>query len=320
MRKMLFAIFAMGALISCSNDEILDLNREQIAFGDVFVDNGTRADYSQLGKPVEAFKVWGTATGTGTLAGNTVQIFNGADVEKPDNYYNQSTGYASTAWLCDVTQYWLPKVKYKFAAIVDGEFAKNGTVYDYTKIPFAVADGEDNLDLLYAEAEAETDENGAPNVELVAFTFNHLLSKMQFKIVNETNVDYQVTEIKVTGFAQKGIYAKGANGTWAWTKDGDTKTPLTFGTAIVLGKQSVVASGTRQILPLPVPQTLDVTITYVKVDEPGKIFTKNGTISDYTFKMNTVYEVIATISGTAIDFDFDINTNIGWGESDINIQ
>ena len=302
MRKMLFAIFAMGALVSCLNEEILDLNREQIAFGEVFVDNGTRADYSQLGKPVTAFKVYGTATGLG----NTVQIFNGADVTRPNNYYNGETGEynSSVPWVCTAAQYWLPKVEYKFAAIVDG--AATATTGLPETIPFTVADGDANFDLLYAEAQAITDVNGVPNNSPVAFTFRHLLSKMQFEINKQSNQEIEVMSITVTGFVEKGIYDVEGD---KWAQNGSTTTTLNF-----INSDGELEP--RQILPIPnVEQVLDVTIKYKFANVE---FEKSGTITQ-EFEQNTVYVVTATLTGVAIDFSIKIDSTLEWGEGDSTI-
>ena len=84
MKKILFAVFALAALASCTNNEVIELNQQAIAFGDVFVDNATRADYSQAGKLVGSFKVYGTA--------NDVLIYNGIT-----NIWNNSNFYACRA-------------------------------------------------------------------------------------------------------------------------------------------------------------------------------------------------------------------------------
>lgn len=302
MKKMFFALFAVLAMVSCSNEEVIELNREQIAFGEVFVDNATRADYS-TDKTVNAFKVYGTVSGT--------QIFNGANVTRGSKANGE-------AWGCDgAAQYWLPSSTYNFAAIVDGE-ATATTALPAT-IPFTVADGAGNLDLLYATATVTTDPNATPtgvNTNgVVAFDFSHLLSKLQFNIVNETNQKYQVTSISVTGAKEDGLYTIGTS---AWTTTTEDTVPLTFGTATVLGGATVAASEARQIL--PVAQTLNVTITYDVLDASDNIvgtLTKTGTITE-TFVKNTVYTVTATISGKAINFTFS-GTVGGWTNEDLTI-
>ncbi|MBO5901596.1 MAG: fimbrillin family protein [Alistipes sp.] len=308
MKKIIFALLAVAAMVGCAKEEVIELNREQIGFGEVFVDNATRADYSS-GKPVEAFKVYGTIT----ALENTAQIFNGANVTRGSKADGE-------AWGCDNVQYWMPNAVYNFAAIVDGE-AVATTALPVT-INHTVADGANNKDLLYATATVETDETAAPdNVNgngVVAFNFSHLLSKLQFNIVNATNQTYQVTEIRVTGVAKEGVYTVNG-GTWA--QSGVTTTELTFGTATVAGGDTEPASETRQILPLPVAQTLNVTITYdvMSGDDVVGTLTKEGTITQ-TFAKNTVYAVTATLTGSAIDFS--LGTVGGWGaeNGEITVQ
>lgn len=299
MKKMFFALFAVLGMVSCSNEEVIEVNREQIAFGEVFVDNATRADYS-TDKTVNAFKVYGTVSGT--------QIFNGANVTRGSKANGE-------AWGCEgAAQYWLPSSTYNFAAIVDG--VATATTGLPATIPFTVADGADNLDLLYATAEVTTDEDAVPtgvNTNgVVAFDFSHLLSKLQFNIVNETNQKYQVTSISVTGAKEDGLYTIETS---AWTTTTEDTVPLTFGNATVDGGATVAASEARQLL--PVAQTLNVTITYDVLDASDAVvgtLTKTGTITE-TFVKNTVYTVTATISGKAINFTFS-GTVGGWTEDD----
>lgn len=316
MKKIFCAVLALAAMASCSKEYIVAENKQAIGFGEAFVDNGTRADYSQLDKPVEAFKVYGTLTGNS----NTVQIFNGADVTKPADYYNNTTGvYDSTkAWICTETQYWVPKASYKFAAIVDG-------VADTTEglpvtIPFTVADDTAytaNLDLLYAEATATTNEDGEVETGtnasgLVAFKFDHLLSKVQFTVANQMATGYsiEVTGITVEGVAEDGLYTIADE---KWEATTTHKTELTFGTTgVIAPADSAVASATRQIL--PVEQELEVTIAYNiyyydKYTDTDKLIstaTKAGTIpSTQPYVKNTVYNITAEIDAKEIKFTVD---------------
>ena len=306
MKKVLFALFAVASLASCSNNEVIELNREQIAFGDTFVDNATKADYS-TDKTVDGFKVYGTATYTANGSEKTTLVFKGNTVSRNGKADN-------VAWDCDgAAQYWLPNTDYTFAAIVDG--GESGVSAMPTTIDFTVKDGEDNKDLLYATATVSTDENATPDPAdvnangVVAFNFNHLLSKMMFKVKNETNQKYEVTEIKVTGVAKDGEYTIGG----AWSATGTTN--LTFGTATVEGGATKPASESRQII--PVAQELDVTVTYYVLDgdgaKVGNALTKTGTISS-TFEQNTVYVVTATLSGKTINFS--LGTVNGWANED----
>lgn len=319
MKKIFYAVVAVVAMASCSKDEVIELNREQIGFGEAFVDNGTRADYSS-GNDIQEFKVYGTLTGSG----NTVQIFNGANVTRPTDL--ASGVYDQTkAWICTEVQYWVPSASYEFAAIVDG-VATETTGLPAT-IPFTVADGVDNKDLLYATATVTTGANANPTTGVngegfVAFTFDHLLSKVQFTVANEMAVNYsiKVTGITVTGVAQDGIYTVGAATPWA--KNGDATTTLTFGTTGVIDSANTAgASETRQIL--PVEQTLAVTIAYDINYKGTKVAstTKSGNIPAQTYQKNTVYNITAKINATKIQFS--VESVGGFNDStggDINVQ
>ena len=260
MKKIFCAVLALAAMASCSKEYIVAEDKQAIGFGEAFVDNGTRADYS-TDKVIEAFKVYGTLTGN---YGTTVQIFKGAEVERPTTI--PPTGYDNTkAWLCDETQYWVPNANYNFIAVVDGELNKDVYGNYLNTISFTVADGTLNKDLLLATASAETNgdgtvKDGTNASGLVAFTFDHLLSKLQFTITSNIGAGYSidVTGITVTGVAKDGIYTVAGDGDddgdddGAWAQVGDATTELTF------GRQG--AYETRQIL--PVEQELEVTIAY----------------------------------------------------------
>lgn len=305
MKKIFCAVLALAAMTSCSKDYTITESKQAIAFGEAFVDNGTRADYSEAGNPVTAFKVYGTLTGSYT----TVQVFNGDDVKNTNG--TTTVGY-DDVWFCDNIQYWVPNASYKFAAIVDG-VATDTTGLPET-IPFTVADGANNKDLLYATATASVDNNGAVTGltnNLVAFTFDHLLSKLQFTITNGMQGDYsiKVTGINVTGAKEDGLYTIETE-TWGTTSE-DT-VPLTFGTTDEIASNgSADATETRQIL--PVEQTLAVTIAYDIYYDGTKISnaTKSGTIPAQVYAKETVYNITAAISATN-QIQFTVHTVNGW--------
>ena len=316
MKKVLISLFAVAAMVSCSNDELVELNQQAIAFGDNFIENSTRADYSQAANKVQRFKVYGTATGTNDA---TVQIFNGVTISRPTGVVDGS----DTAWTQEVgtaAQFWLPSVEYNFVAIVDG--ASTTTTLPET-IPFTVTDG--NGDLLYAKTTITTNANAVPTTGatangLVPFTFGHLLSKVQFTVTNTIeNYTIQVTGITVSGAAKEGTYTVSTD-KWAQTGTTTTDDALTFGTTgeIVSGANAV-ASETRQIL--PVQQTLDITISYDIYFGGTKISsaTKTGTITDQAFAKNTVYNIGATISGNQIQFTVEECDGFNPASGDINM-
>lgn len=205
MKKIFFAVVALAAMSSCSKDQtVAEAPQQEIQFGNVFVDNATRVDYSD-GQELISFNVYGTVTGTE----GTVNIFDGDEV----------TGSVGTnVWTyvdADTkAEYWIPGAAYKFAAVVDANVADkdtNGMPLTLT----TVADANSNLeDMLYAEASVAS---AVANQGIVNFTFSHLLSKVKFTVKSNAEGDYYhtVTGIKVSNF-ETGTYTINS-GSWAGT-------------------------------------------------------------------------------------------------------
>ena len=333
MKKIFCAVLALAAMASCSNEYTIDYNKQAIGFGDTFVNNGTRADYSQVGKPVQAFKVWGTLTGTGNYSGTTVQVFNDVDVIKPEGYYEDGVYNPSKVWIYTGTQYWVPNTTYNFAAIVDG-VADETTGLPET-IEFTVTDG--NGDLLYATASAEVDNYGTVTGTgetvtgtgtgtegktsiigegVVAFQFDHLLSKLQFNApTHNMGSDYtiEVTDIKVSKVLNSGVYTV-SGGTWAKADGAVYNVVLDF----------VSANDTyesHQIIPLA--QELDVTINYIVKFKgtPISAVEMSGTIpSTQTYAKGLVYAITPIISANEIQFS--VRGVNGWDSAggNLNVQ
>ena len=300
MKKILFALFAVASLASCSNNEVIELNREQIGFGEAFVDNATKADYS-VGKTLDEFQVWGTLTG----AGNTVQIFGGDDVYSTKDGVTKEFGQV---WFCDNIQYWVPSADYNFVAIADATaVACNATTPLLPEtIDFTVTDGDG--DLLYAEATAVTDETGTPSVSLVGFTFEHLLSKFFFEVTPPTlSADYsfKVTDIKMSGVVKNGQYSVAEE---KWDAVGSEPETLT------LDFHDGTQYFSHQIIPVKQWPTVYVdyeiyykgTLVYEGHKFGGLV---NGVSSSFTPEANHAYKVAVVVSSTN-EISFTVN-NVG---------
>lgn len=211
-------MLAVAALVSCSNEEVLEVDKgEAIAFGDAFVDNATRATDPSLGttaKPLTTFNVWGTVKGNSNL----VAIF-------ANNIVTGSVGEGST-WECtNTTQYWITGAKYNFAALVNASEVELGT----DLLPATVAfESDGSTDLLYAKSIEYTGlASGNPKV---AFTFEHLLSKVYLKVTNNSTAagkySFLVKNIKVNAPKTAGTYTI-ANKTWSATAGNYTFADIT---------------------------------------------------------------------------------------------
>ena len=203
--KKLFTILAVAAtLVSCAKDETIAVNKgEAIQFGNAFVENSTRAaadpSYGQNGEDLTKFQVWGTVSGGNGL----VAIYNGDDVEGVVGSTTVDGKTTPNIWTCDVTQYWIKDAIYNFAALVNApatEGAVELTDYLPTKVNGFVADGA--TDLLYSRSAVNIVGKASGN-GLVNFTFDHLLSKVKFTVINDSvaaeDYSFEVNGITITG-------------------------------------------------------------------------------------------------------------------------
>lgn len=199
MKKLFVSVLAVAALASCAKEELVSLNQEAIQFGGPFVENSTRAaidpSYGNEDQDLELFQVWGNVNGGNGL----VAIFAGDDVEGTVG----STDGEPNVWHCDVKQYWIKDAIYNFAALVNAPTEEGAvTLTDFlpTKVNGFVADGE--TDLMYAPSEADIVGLASGNGP-VDFTFNHLLSKVKFTVVNKSKAaaeySFKVNGITITG-------------------------------------------------------------------------------------------------------------------------
>lgn len=238
MKKTFFIVLTAAAIVGCSNEEvIIEQQGGAITFGEVFVDNATRAatdpSYNSQ-KFVDAFKVWGTVQGN---TNNTINLFNGADVTRGGVAYG-------AAFTCAQKEYWIPSATYNFAAV-----AHATTVGVSGGLPSTInfTQGDGSADLIYAgPVEITTDAVAVPagvnnSNGCVAFTFKHLLSKTEFlfeNTVDNVNYTYQVTGISISNLYSEGIYTV-SDAEWAASGQ-DASNKVLFGDAA----NAIAANGT----------------------------------------------------------------------------
>ena len=317
MKKILCAVLALAAMASCSKEYIVAENKQAIAFGDVFVDNSTRATDNTYtdDNPVEEFKVYGTVQGTHTNS-TAVTIFNGDVVKNTDG--TNTVGYDGI-WFCNNIQYWVPNANYKFTAVVDGKLVDN-------KIAYTVAD---QTDLLLAAASASVNDEGTVTGltnNLVAFTFNHLLSKAYFtfktnKAFATEAYTYEISNLQFTNAYKEGNYVVTGIGvdTGAW--EATTTAPLSFGTTVTLApSKTEVVSTTSELVRVFIPQadvkvSFTVTIKYNDGENVTAISKK-----DYNFTVFKSSESKTSVAGHSYNFvaEFDENAQIKFTVDDVN--
>lgn len=209
MKKLFIMLAAAATVVSCAKEQTIVADQgEAIEFGNVFVDNATRAasaaDPSYNSTNLDHFNVYGTI--------NNINIYNGNAVTKGGADYG-------AAWTVEnnPNHRWIAGASYKFAAVVDADKVNVDAYGMPTSLEYNTA-GQN--DMLYNHVERTGSDT---NNQIVAFNFTHLLSKVKFSVTNDTeetatNYQYVVKDIKFTNANLTGVYAVG--GTWTVTEDG----------------------------------------------------------------------------------------------------
>ena len=207
MRKLVFTITAVVAMVACSKNELLQSNTAQaIVFDNAIVESYTRAsDNSNC--TIDQFQVYGTISN----ANGTASIFGGDVVERGTDANNQAVWVTAE----NKTQYWIPGNTYNFAAVANNQENATEVVVDSYGMPSAikVLDASQQKDILLATAEpVEFTSESIPGA--VAFRFAHLMSKVKFAVLNATSADngytYEVKNIRIVNAPKSATYTIGS--------------------------------------------------------------------------------------------------------------
>ena len=265
-----------------------------------FVENSTRAtDPSYSNKDIAKFNVYGTVNG--------VLIYPGTEITK-------GTAAYGSAWTCPVDQYWIADADDKFVGIVDGNVANvTKTNLDSNGMPTSIeytADGATDLLCQTITRKNET--------SIVKFNFSHLLSKVNFTVVNGSkgadSYSFVVRNINFNG-ATKATYNV-ATAQWGTaTATGNTLVGNNERTVDVNGvdtkvKDIVVATGkdaelATEVLFLPGEYTISFTVDILY---DGKLVTTTnypatGTTYKHTLAANNAYNFKVNVAvGQLIQF------------------
>lgn len=323
-------MMAVAALAACATeDTIVTPQRDAIAFDNAFVDGSTKAiDPSITTGSLEGFKVYGTITGSNGVA---VNIFDGVEVSK-----NLTTGVGTEGWkyATDFTSYWIPNNSYKFAAVVNGEVAEtDGVVSKMPKKLSYEADGK--TDLLYAEVDYGVYTYGT-SPKIVAFTFQHLLSKVKFIVKNKMTSNtagrlyqYTVENVKLAGAFAEGVYAIGETTPWAGTGSRDFE----FGhvsnaakdtdstAAKLIGAVGAADQATSHYEYLLIPGTFNATITAdIRTWLNGTDISVAANVPytanvDLDLKPGYAYNLIIELDNPGEEIQFKVTAVEGWNET-----
>lgn len=223
MKKFILSAAILATLASCNYNNTIATNYEAITFGNAFVDNSVRNDYSST--HITEFNVYGTVDG----GQGDVLIFDAEPVYSDNQYGSQY----NEIWNCNVTQYWISGAKYVFTALVDVPNANVTRVDDKLPASFTYT-ATSQKDVLAHTVGMVGKEAG--NNSTVAFTFTHLLAKAYFTLTNGTpgsNYTYSISNVKLTNAYAEGVYTlptyawtdatfnKTKDGAWAGSEPGD---------------------------------------------------------------------------------------------------
>ena len=301
--KKLFTILAVAAaVVACQKNETIALdNGEAISFGNAFVENSTRAavDPSYSANDIASFKVYGTVDASD---GNPVVIYPGATVTKTADY--------GAAWTCkdaegnEIKQYWVPGAAYKFVGIVDGDKENVSQTTIVKGMPTTIsytADGKTDLLCQTINKTANTD--GTAN-GLVAFNFNHLLSKVNFTVKTTStaeNYSFLVKNIKFVGNTA-GVYDIEAA---AWDDDSFTKGTTNLSELTLAAEANKTSELTDELLFLPGTYSVSFTVDILANGQPitSTNYPAQGQTYSYTLDAANAYNFVVNVAvGELIQF------------------
>lgn len=221
MKKLVIISAALLAVLTSCTDKIVKAPAAKaIDFENPFVDNAVKSTGADVTTAnLQKFFVYG--------------FLNSAADAIFSNQMVTGSG-TSAVWSYSPVQYWAVNGNYSFTAIAPESSAWTFSPLTTGTAPLEggsialVNDGATDLIYSYAEVNNCDPANQAP----VAFTFNHLLSRVKFSVVNgypaADNVLIKVTNVKISNALKDGAYDCQSH-TWAATNDAANYFELSFG-------------------------------------------------------------------------------------------
>ena len=197
MKKILFAAAALVAFAACTNDDVVSrLEGPAIAFDNAFVENTTRVAQDLSKANLNNFGVYGSVENASGLG----MIFTNTTVTKNGDAYTYSPA-----------QYWVGDATYNFTAFApaaDQKWAYNTLDAKNGVVTFDNEAAAGKQDFLFASANETTPSAITSAPAPVAFTFNHMLSRVKFSFTNGfaagSNIALKVTDVKITNAHKSG--------------------------------------------------------------------------------------------------------------------
>lgn len=328
MRKMTFLLVgAAAALAACSTTETVNgPSAEAIGFGDAHLGYPTESRaVTELDGDLTSFQVFGQYTQN---EGAPVQIFNNVEVSNASGSWTYTGGLRP----------WIAGANYVFAAYAPADAiakpAVNGdgylTLADYTVF-------NNQKDLIYATQVAT---GQATDNDIVQFTFNHLLSIVNFTFKSGFDADTKVaiSNVKVSGVPSTATFTADNVVTGSGTLGGswgEATVPQEYTLTIAdIAEPEGTSSDNIVVIPQSVP-AVTVSFTVNVTNAAGEPLATNKTFSS-TIPATTVdtwtpgykYNYVATITPASVELEyiqFDVAAVTPWadateGDQDLALQ
>lgn len=348
MKKNVFlwvAVFAVGAMSSCSVDKVVDQAETNYIGFDPFANKVTRATTTAQGLGHKNFSVFGRYDNGSS---SFVTVFNNKEVKwSNEDNLNDADG----SWTYNPLVPWVSGKNYQFAAIAP--YKASGYSYNYGTdintggtytLGSITVDATDANQIDYMTA---TPINGrSSGTSSVSFDFNHILSKIDFKFQPQntgekawpSDVKIDIKSITLSSVATTKSYT---NGTWgdATAADGSFSVTLADDNSTTYEPSSTetdkVSELTGKFSWLVVPQSeadasgrkLAITFDVFTKDAAGdynvQVLTgESATIDiDTNWAANTVYTYTVYIGSDVLGQDayitFDV-ASANWGNTSSN--
>lgn len=327
MKKNIFlwvAVFAVGAMSSCSVDKVVDQAEARYIGFDSFANKVTRGlDATAFGH--SNFDVWGQ--------NSDGSVFDGTPVS-----------WDNTAWTYAPLVPWVDNESYEFAAIApanapSADYDYNNNKYSFGPVTVNSQTGN-QTDYMVADVKEGVTSAGGK----VQFTFNHTLSKVDFKFAPTTttpnnwqsDIKIVVTEFTLSNVLSKGscafTYAAGGN-TISWTGQteevefkNETDYTATYKYQTPTATPSSVSTSWLVIPQTEGSRTLSITCDIYNTTDGGEVLVKEDATASVAisnaWKGNTYYTYTVYIGtdilGTNPYITFDVASVKGWTDDTLN--
>ena len=179
-KSILMLGLAVAAMTSCTNDEVMEVNQNNLIKFESFVNKGTRTVVEVKKDSLKKFYVFGYHDGDQT------PVFDNKYVEKNGNSW---TNQESKDWRANKYYFGAYATKATSDKLTGASFSDNGTL---TIANYDVTDSTDDL----IAAVKTVDNTGLAN-EAVSLDFKHLLAQVKFEFANN-NRGYLMTVSNIT--------------------------------------------------------------------------------------------------------------------------